>query len=595
MMDSEEFTSGSSDDSDRAESSGTAAARALDVARVVRAVEPPLTRRTRERYEAHSVPAQLLMYYAVHEADLCNPDIDLAQYHRKLLTDVDVAHMFRGTTELRSILVVELARGAYLVLLAGGAHADALSGQVATVQAAPCVSEALALLEIGFALGARFPDETMRVFPLNWTLSQERDQLLLELADPGGGEILVVSADEDDLVLFDVHFTRAGVCLPDFVVMRASMTVGAFGRAVQLDKVALQQVLDRLYTPAARFVTNAVPLESYARAHEDEPDPADVRRRIPAMAEVPLGTDPRTLMVSARHYTNTEDYAFSRAAPPDARWQNVTKTYRTTDGWYRMIPDTGLNRSVQYCEAELHCGVHVNLDDSVHEAARELTAEAQATLRARHLRHCQTAAPKIVQMSHPPREGFSDAEDVVYLTTDEGHVRAVERLRKGKARRGADTADDLFVYCYVIHRYRTMFDPAGFANITIPPAVAAEFASNGYFTYQLEVDKIEMEQYVSRHVIDGLLAREAASRIPRTVHLRNWRLQCPVKFVGASLTKMIDVDVYRSIWERHQREHAEIQRIAGARAMDGAAQGVLGRLAVGAARLFGACSGRAGT
>jgi len=183
----------------------------------------------------------------------------------------------------------------------------------------------------------------------------------------------------------------------------------------------------------------------------------------------------------------------------------------------------------------------------------------------------------------------------VYLTTDEGHVRAVERLRKGKARRGAESADDLVVYCYVIHRYRTVFDPASFANITIPDAVAHELATNTYYTYQLETDKIDMEQYVSRYVIDGLLAREAGNLLDRKVHLRDWRLLCPVKFVGAALTNMIDGDVHRSIWERHQREYSEMQRAALTHALDTPVRGVLGRLAMNAARLFGACAGKGGT
>lgn len=589
-MDSDEIETASSDDSDRAESSSAAMAR-LDLTRIVREVVPPLSHRTRVRCESHAVPVSMMTFYSVLESDISSPAIDVAQYHMKLLTQVDIGRMFVGTSKLRHVLDVALQQHSYLVMLSSYAHTNPEKKQVAEVQVAPCVSEALALLGVGFALNVRYPDGSMRVMPLHWTLSEEKDQLLLELVEQEyASEIVVVSKSGDDLVFFDVHFTRAGVCLPNFVVMRASMAVGEFGQAVIIDKMVLQEVFNRLYTPSRRFVTNTVTLESFERIDERHERAV---MQIPAMVSVDRTTDPRTPMVSASHYSNTEDFAFTstRDATPYERWQSVTKTYRTSDGWFRLLPSKNLNRECRFSSAELHCGIYVNIDDSIHEAQRQLWEKVYLQLKTRHLRHCQDAAPKIIQMSAPATPEFGEADDVAYLTTDEEHVAAINRIYKGKQPRGPDPDDALAIYCFVVHRYRTIFEPEAFANITFPPHIAAMLATDT-FVNRLAADKTMMEQNISRYIIDGLLSLEDDHLLERKVHLRKWTLQCPVEFVGVTLTKMIDGDIYRTIWERHQREYAEIQRLAQARARNVPAHGVLRRMATNAAWLFGACSGK---
>lgn len=606
MMDSSEFSASENEEDEmmRAESSSMAEERSckLDLARVVRVVDPAVSNRTRARSESHGVRADLIERYVVYDWDLSRPGIELAPYHMKLLTPTDIAHIFKGISradnlerdELRQILEVELRKGSYLILLSDEANVDAATHRVATVQVAPCATNAMARLGIGFALIIRFHGGTMRVINLNWTLSEDRDSLLLEPAeaDVKDNEIVVVSNSEDELVFFDVHFTRKGVCLPDFVVMRASMTVGVYARAVTIDKAVISKVLDRLYTPSTRFVTNSVSLESFERATSTADGVGGTQSLIPAMTEPPTG-NPSTLMMSSRHYLQTEDYSFSaaRALAPYEHWQNVTKTYRTNDGWYHIIPGTALNRSFKYSAAELTCKIYVNIDDSIHQANDVLYREVYAKLAERHQRHCTNAVKYIIQMSEPVRMEFDDSDEMAYLTTDEGHVRAVDASKRdGKLPRGADAAEFLATKCYMIHRYRKIFDANAFSSVVIPLHIARVLASPKYEVL-LASDKIEVEQYISRYIIDGLIAREMNGELDRKVYLPGWKLQCPVSFVGATLTRMIDSDIYNSIWERNQVANAQLQRTFGAaQNAAGMQEGSLWRLVRSVASLFGGCS-----
>lgn len=557
-MDSSEFSaSGSEDDVLVGESSSTG----LDLARVVRQIEPPVTPRTRARGESHGVVTEMITCYSVCVDDLCNETMPLHKYHLKLLTPVDVAHIFRGTSDMRGVLEVELGRGAYLILLADDAQRDPKTRQVAKVQVAPCATQAMARLRIGFALNIRFPNGTSRIAALHWLMAEDHSSLMLQLAetDHDKNEVLVACTTEDDLLFFDVHFTRDGVVLPDFVVMRASMTVGVYARAVVIDRELINKRHDRLYTPATRFVNDSVALESFSRTSDDR-----AFHTIHSMA-------------------------------PHQHWQHVTKTYKTTDGWYHLIPSGKLNRHASSSAAELSASVHVNVDDAIHQATQELFDEVLAELAFRSQTQCATAVRNLVQTSAPTPSELSDTEDA-YLTTDEGHKSAVRAMR-GKGKRPADAhAEDPeaceLMYFYVLHRHRMMYRPDAFASITIPPHINAALHGE-VFAARLAKDRSDTTSYTSQYIMNGLLAREAAGQLPRTVHLRDWRLQCPLSFVGETLTRMIDCDVYRSILAQNQPQHMEMQRaMAMTRAHGDRSWGVWSMLC-GAAAAFGSCSSSA--
>lgn len=572
-MDSDDFTSGSGSSTDTASSGDEGAAGpstpALDLARIVRRVEPPITHRTQARRDMRKlVDAKELEYYDVIDTDLVSDAYDLDEYNMKLLTDVDVTRLFVGTSTLRKLLEVEQARGAYLIMHSSEQHrssrintarADGVETKVGVVQVAPCLTEVLLAMRMEFAVNIRFPDETMRQLPLRWELDSD-DYLILTIATPPSGtaEILAVSSDEDDLIFFDIHFMRDGVCLPNFIVMRACTTIGRFARAVSMDKGALTRVLQRLYEPVMRNVREHVTLESYARRPEDGP------RAIPQMVEVPLDGNPSTLVGSAAHYPDTPGayYAFASMRDRSAtdQWDRVTDTYRTTAGWHHLIPGKQLNRNFKYAAGELACDIFVNIDDSVHDAQRTLYAEVYHMLQTRHAKHARIAAKQIVQMSRPADDPAHDALELEYMTNDEGFVERIRAASKGKAP-AIDRTQTLMSCYYALHRFRTFFDADAYPHITISPFAMSALNDDEY-TSMLARDRLEMTRYISDYIIDKLLVLEKNNSLERKVHLRGWEIRCPLEFAGAALTKMIDSDVYQQIWTKYLIEKREMRRIA---------------------------------
>lgn len=508
--------SASESDGDRV---GGSLASELDVAQGLRPRRPETV--------LHAPPAGQVVYYAVHDSDLCSDNLEIAQYHQKLLTSVDVQHIFKGTRELYAIIMeVEFGRGSYLLLLAGERDRNAKKHQVAQIMAAPSLAAVLAKMHVGFALNARLPDGAVEYLPLLWKLSEDGEQLQLRVEQ--AQTIALAAAHSDDLLVCDVHFTRGGELLPDFVVLRAILTVGEAACTTKIDAVAVETAIARKLAPTTHKMQVGVSLESYARV---EPDDETPHRAIPAMAS--NGDIPR-----------------QRALTPYECWQNVTKTYKNADGWQHMIPGQQYARNCPYAEAELEAVATAYAEGSIIKSRAEARARAENTVAERQVRQCNAALANIVRTR---RSAQASGDDVAYMTSDESHVRAVDAMSNPIDPQDAERFQ-LFNY-YVLHRFRAIFSEDAYRDVVFPANVSATLANEPYAS-KLKEDLAESEQYVEQEATKGVLKQEATTGIPRVVLVRGWTMRCPANFIGATLTKMVDSDVYRGIYAQSQQQRA---------------------------------------
>lgn len=587
MMDSEEFTTESEDDNggDHIAGGSSSAELHLDLTKIVRRVDAPMSHRSKVYRSVRIMKASKkeLEFYDVFGSDLCSDAFDIAEHDMKLLTEVDINRLFVGNGDLRNLLITDQARGSYLIMLSNKKYANPETGRVGIVQVAPSITEVLTTMRIDFMVNVRFPDETMRILPLKWRGDDERGIMQFELngLDADDLEILVVSADEDDLLFFDIHFAREGVCLPDFIVMRASMTVGKFARAVLLDKSCLERVLRRLYHPILQDVREIIPLESYRRSSDNSFNSSGFRTTscVPSL-NLPRNVNPSTIMGSAQHYQDHRDVSFESVqnVPVDKRWDNVTKSYKTTGGWYQLTPGKQLNRNFTYGAGLLTCEIFVNVDDTIHHIQRTVYSEVYHMLRDKSSRHMKRACTQIVQMSRAVTDEFRNTNETEYMTNDEGYAEIIMEMTKGKGVAAIDPNETLISCYYVLHRYRTIFDQMAYPHIVIPPMTMDELRTPMY-AGQLAKDQQEVEQYISRYILDELLQMEKDNLIERKVHLRSWGVECPTEFVGNALTKMIDNDIYENIWSKYLQDKREMNRRLEVRNITEA--GVLSRVTSG--------------
>ncbi len=480
-----------------------------------------------------------LTYYTVLASDLCTDFVDVGQYHMKLLTPVDVHHIFKGTQELYAMIMeVEFGRGSYLVMLADEMHRDASTRKVATVMAAPSLAIALTKLDVGFAVNARFADGRSEMLPLAWKLSDDGEHLELQIESVQ--TIAVTTSQADELVFYDVHFTRGGEPAMDFVVVRASTTVGEFARAVTIDTASIDLAHDRMFFPTTRTVRTGVSLESYARV-QPATDGDEPHRPIQAMENGSATSIRDARTVQSRAMTSYES------------WQNITRTHRTADGWNHMVPGRQFAQDYNYAEAELDVVVHVYTEDEILRAFNDKKAAAENAIATRQIKHCVTAMKSIENARISARAG-EDPADLAYLTMDESHVRAIDEMREGP-RTPEDEAAAMMTYYYVIHRFRAQFGDEAFRELVFPETVKKLLASDGYVA-RLENDLSLTKRYIHSEAVKGVVELEATEGVPRVVLLRDWSMRIPTDFVGSTLTKMIDSEVYRVIYEKSQAQRA---------------------------------------
>lgn len=582
MMDSDGFVSDSDDDretSHTGEGSGSSAI-GLDLSRVIRHVDAPMSHRSAVRRSVHNMKATCSHFenYEIMADDLCSDAFDMSDYNMKLLTDVDIGRIFVGNGDLRRMLMADNARGSYLIILTDPKYTEPSIGRVGIVQVTPSIAEVLNSLKFEFMVNIRYPDDTMRMVPAKWETNDERQSIQFNLCglDADDLEILVVSASADDLVFFDIHFAKQGVCLPTFIIMRASMTVGKFARAVLVDKVCIESILRRLYTPTCSSVKDMVPLESYTVSFEKSNADPGVKK-MPSIITPVKDPDPSTLMGSAHHYSDRRDILFEKLQTPtvSAPWSSVTKNYKTSQGWYQLTPGKQLNRHFAYGAGLLTCDIFVNLDDTIHDTQKTLYSSVFDELMTKNNRHAKRACTQIIQMSRAVPDEFQDTYEAEYMTNDEGYADLVSEITKGKGVAAIDPFESLMMCYYVLHRYRSLFDPHAHAHVVIPPHVMDELLASPY-TGQLAHDRLDIQQYISRYILDKLLKMEKDNQLERKVHLRAWTVECPLEFVGKALSKMIDMDVYDSIWAKFLIEkHEQKKRTA---AMKAPVHGLLSRV-----------------
>lgn len=499
-----------------------------------------------ERSSSHAATGGQVTYYAVLASDLCADFVDVEQYHMKLLTPVDVHHLFKGTQELHAMIMeVEFGRGSYLVMLADEMHRDPTTQKVATVMAAPNLAVALTKLDVGFSLNVRFDDGRFERLPLSWKLSADGEQLHLQIES--SQTIAVTASHKNEMVTYDVHFSRGGEPLMDFVMMRGCTTVGEFAYATPVDATVIDRARNRLLIPSSRTERVGVSLESYARV---KPDDDPLHRTIPAMENGATAIRD----VRAKQTRTLTSYEC---------WQNITKTHLTADGgWYHMAPGRQYAHEYDYTEGELTVAVHVYAEDEVRRAFHEQRAQVENAIAARQIKHC-TAAMKNIERARIRDRAGEDPADMAYMTMDESYVRAVDSMRD-KASTPEDAAELMMADYYVIHRFRAQFGEDAFMELVFPQAVRAILGSDAYAA-KLKADLLLTEQYVMSEAVKRVMELEQNEGVPRVVLLRDWSLHVPASFVGATLTKMIDSDVYRTILEASNGQRAVQKSVVATR------------------------------
>ncbi len=528
-----------------------------------------------ERSSSHAAAGGKVTYYAVLASDLCADFVDVEQYHMKLLTPVDVHHLFKGTQELHAMIMeVEFGRGSYLVMLADEMHRDPTTQKVATVMAAPNLAVALTKLDVGFSLNVRFDDGRFERLPLSWKLAADGEQLHLQIES--SQTIAVTTSHKHEVVTYDVHFSRGGEPLMDFVVVRGCTTVGEFAYATPVDATVVDRARNRLLIPSSRTERIGVALESYARV---KPDDEPMHRAIPAMEfgdrAMPMRNvrDPQT--PKPRALTSYEC------------WQNITKTHLTADGgWYHMAPGRQFTHDYAYNEAELAVAVHVYAEDEVRRVLHEKRAQVENAIAARQIKHC-TAAMKNIERARIAERAGEDPADMAYMTMDESYVRAVDSMRD-ETRSPEDAAELMMADYYVIHRFRAQFGEEAFMELAFPKTVRAILGSDAYAA-KLKADLLLTEQYVMSEAVKAVVELEQTDGVPRVVLLRDWSLNVPASFIGATLTKMIDSDVYRTILEKNDAHRAVQKSVVATRDATSTSGGMWTFLAR-ALGLFTSCS-----
>lgn len=531
----------------------------LQLAHLIAHVDAPLTEEeiaVRNLRKLHS-PDTTTVHYVILSTDVQVSVETLESYDETLLSEEAIQTIFYGKSGMAALLTRALGEHAYVVALTGPRHQSLSEGRLGFLQVTPSVYEVLNSMNIGFGMVVHFPDDSIKKVPLEWHASEHGDGVILGYDEKDGEEpLIVVTSCEDDLLKFDLHFMKGGVFIEQFLIMHASMCVGKYGSAVEINRGSIYRAVQRLFKKknhsaydlflgVDQEMAELIGLEiTGPTACHDEIAP------IPGEFGDMQGSSSRA---HALHYSTRTDIQMSKMMLRDAS-QNMLPTakgYRTTDGWVKWQRNKNLNNNVTYRSGKLRCAMNVNVDDSIYNTIRDTYTSTKEALRARSWKHVLVSQNRIIQKSCP-------VPDNGYVTNDETYVHAVEAYKEKYRQESFDPDAVQRASYFTIHRHRELFDKGALPNIIIPDDMLQYF-SEDYTKALMSKQNIEVHQRVADNVIDAVLDEEQVNGIPRTVLLKNWALECPGNFVEDSLALMLDSDINSVIWKRHRAEHIATQ------------------------------------
>jgi hypothetical protein len=544
----DEFTSGSGGSEDDITDADDCGEHNLQLAHAIAVVDPPLTdsQQAIRKLRKMKSPETTTTHYVIRKADLQVPADVLCSYDSKLLSDANVASLFSTTSHMIPLLQQARGERAYIVAMTTDQIADYPADVYGYLQVTPSVCEVLCSMCIGFGMIVRYPNDGVKNVALAWELAADGEDIVLRYMDNEDTSLLIVTDNVDDLVTFDIHFTKDDVVINEFVIMHASMSVGKYGRAVEINKGVITSALKRIFKP------NKGALSRILVAIDE-----DVSELIGMEIEGPNLTGagdapPSSSRALGAHYKYRTDIRMGTMMASDATMNMKTTHpgYQTTDGWFNITPRRPMNEHLYYRAGKMHAKIRINIDDSIYNLIRSTYKEVHEELRQHNYKHAVESQKAIIQNSVP-------CLDDGYLTTNEDYLKNIATFIAENGN-GGFTPEAVMRACYLtIYRYRVIFDMQALPNIRIPDDFQKDFESMHEYVAER---KAEVNQNINDKVIDAVLEEEEVYGIQRSVLLKDWTLQCPINFVEDALARMIDSDTTELVWKSRRQEYAVVQK-----------------------------------
>jgi len=547
-----EFTSASSSDADTDGDNDTG--RKLKLAHMIAAVDPPSTPRTKELRALRKLrpPSETNIFYTVQASDLQVDKAVFVEVDGKLLSDADIDALFVRDGSMMQLLQKARRENSYIVALYRQVEEDSIG----LIQVTASVYEILHILDIGFGMVIHFPDGSIKRVPLGWSRAfDDTDVVLRYDGDDSDTQIVVVSHNEDDLLIFDICFMSHDVFVEDFIVMHASMSIGTFGAAVEINRGRINEALARIFRethgmPWTIFSAVDHNISELIGMEIEGPSTRPGGDEMYSLADRGEGSSSRHASHYDRRTTLRMDEVMRRNAVVNMK--PMSTGYQTTEGWFRVTPKRNLNESIKYRAGVMSATIRVNVDDSIYNTMRNIYTTKKEELRERSFRHVKKSQKAIIQQSYP-------ASHHDYMTSDETYLETIDHYKKQHAQAVFTPAAILRASFLTIYRHRCIFDAGAVPNIIIPTDVMQHFQCADVQD-QLAIDRRTVDQCVADGVIDAILEEEQLAGIPRNVSLKNWGLKCPAEFVEDALRQMLDADLCGDTWSIHRKEYEIAQR-----------------------------------